>query len=120
MNRKTPYYGLGTLVGLTNFAIANNTVSIIFTGPIARDPSEKLNLDNKKAASILDIGACIVQGIMPYGAQVLLLSNYAQGRINLQLVSMPVTYGFYWQVQYFISYLKYERTALLCLNQRKK
>jgi Na+/H+ antiporter NhaC len=55
------------LVGFANLAIANNTVSIVITGPIAKEINDEYDLNPKKAA-ILDIFSCIVQG-MPYGAR---------------------------------------------------
>ena len=81
-NRRFAYLGIGGLVGMTNMAIANNTVSILVTGPIARKMKDKLKLSKKKVASVLDIFACIVQGILPYGAQVLLLLSYAEGKMG--------------------------------------
>ncbi|WP_311195936.1 Na+/H+ antiporter NhaC family protein [Antarcticibacterium sp. 1MA-6-2] len=82
VNRKTGYLGIGCLVGFTNFAIANNTVSIIVTGSIAKDICSKLKLDKVKVASVLDIFACFTQGLLPYGAQVLLILSYAEGKIG--------------------------------------
>ena len=80
--------GIGSLVGLTNFAIANNTVSIIITGPIAKEIGEGFRIDPRKTATLLDIAACLVQGILPYGAQMLLLLSFAQGRVGyLDLLS---------------------------------
>lgn len=87
INKKSAYLGIGGLVGLTNLAIANNTVSILVTGNIAKDLNDKMKLKNVKVASVLDIFACIIQGILPYGAQVLLLLSYADGKMNyLQLI----------------------------------
>lgn len=86
--RRGAQMGVGTLVGLTNFAIANNTVAIIITGPIAKEIGQGFKVNPKKTAVILDIYACLVQGILPYGAQVLLLLSYAGGRIGyLELMS---------------------------------
>ena len=69
-------------------AIANNTVSIIIAGPIAKTINDEYELDNKKTASILDIFACIFQGLLPYGAQVLMILSFSKGRIDyLDLVS---------------------------------
>ena len=82
LTTKSGYYGIGGLVALTNFAVANNTVSIIVTGSIAKEIKDRLKLEKEKAASVLDIFACIVQGILPYGAQVLLLLSYAEGRMG--------------------------------------
>ncbi|WP_306350346.1 Na+/H+ antiporter NhaC family protein [Flavobacterium sp. '19STA2R22 D10 B1'] len=81
-SKKSAQLGIASLVSITNMAIANNTVSIIITGKIAKEISEKYNIDSKKAASILDIFSCIIQGILPYGAQVLLILSFAGGRLN--------------------------------------
>ena len=86
-SRRFSYLGIGGLVGMTNFAIANNTVSILVTGPIAKEMKDRMKLNNIKVASVLDIFACVVQGILPYGAQVLLLLSYAEGKMNyLELI----------------------------------
>lgn len=88
INKKSAYLGIGGLVGVTNMAIANNTVSILVTGNIAKELKNKMKLEKVKVASVLDIFACIVQGVLPYGAQVLLLLSYAEGKINyLELIS---------------------------------
>ena len=81
-NKKSAQVGIGTLVGLTNLAIANNTVSIVITGGIAREINDEYDLNPKKTATIMDIFSCLVQGILPYGAQVLLLLNFAGGKLN--------------------------------------
>jgi len=80
--------GIASLVGTINMAIANNTVSIIIAGPIAKTINDEYELDNKNTASILDIFACIVQGILPYGAQVLMILSFSNGKIDyVDLVS---------------------------------
>ena len=87
-SKRSAQLGIATLVGTINMAIANNTVSIIIAGPIAKTINDQYHLDNKKTASILDIFACIIQGILPYGAQVLMILSFANGKIDyLDLVS---------------------------------
>jgi len=81
-NRKTAQLGIGYLVGLTNIAIANNTVSIIVTGPVVNVISEDYQLDKRKAAALLDIFACIIQGLLPYGAQILLILSFSNGKFG--------------------------------------
>lgn len=88
ISKKSAQMGIGTLVGLTNIAIANNTVSIVITGKIAKEISDKYDLSTRKVATILDVFSCIVQGILPYGAQVLLIVGFAKGKIDfLDLIS---------------------------------
>lgn len=87
-SKKSAQTGIGALVGLTNLAIANNTVSIVITGSIAKEINDEYNLSAKKTATILDIFSCVIQGILPYGAQVLLILSFADGKLNfLDLIS---------------------------------
>lgn len=74
--------GIGVLVGFANLAIANNTVSIVITGPIAKEINDEYGLSAKKSATILDIFSCVIQGILPYGAQILLILSYANGKLD--------------------------------------
>ncbi len=67
--------GMAGIVALTNSCVANNTVSIVVTGDIAKELAEKHQVSPKRAASVLDIFSCIVQGIIPYGAQALLIAS---------------------------------------------
>lgn len=69
--RKSAELGIASMTALTNMATANNTVAILIASPIARDISEQYHVDPKRTASLLDIFACIFQGILPYGAQIL-------------------------------------------------
>ena len=71
------YFSIAGLVSLVNFCTANNTIAIITVGPLAKDISERFHLDPRKTASILDTFSCLVQGIIPYGAQMLMASGLA-------------------------------------------
>ena len=62
---------MGVLVGLLDIATANNTVAIVMANPIAKEIASEHGISSKKAASILDTFSCIFQGIIPYGAQML-------------------------------------------------
>ncbi len=65
------------LVCLANLCTANNTIAIITTGPIARNIAGRFGVDKRKSASILDTFSCFVQGIIPYGAQMLIAAELA-------------------------------------------
>ena len=77
--RKGGLLGMGLLVGLMDIATANNTVAIVMANPIAKEMSGNYGISNKKAASILDTFSCIFQGILPYGAQMLVAISAASG-----------------------------------------
>ena len=63
--------GMGLLVGAMDIATANNTVAIVMANPIAKEMSEIYGISSRKTASLLDTFSCIFQGIIPYGAQML-------------------------------------------------
>ena len=63
--------GMGLLVGLIDIATANNTVAIVMANPIAKEMAQKYDITPRKTASILDTFSCIFQGMIPYGAQML-------------------------------------------------
>lgn len=63
--------GIGLLVGTMDIATANNTVAIVMANPIAKEIAKEYDITPRKAASLLDTFSCIFQGILPYGAQML-------------------------------------------------
>ena len=69
--RKGGQLGMGLLVGAMDIATANNTVAIVMANPIAADMAENYGISHRKTASLLDTFSCIFQGIIPYGAQML-------------------------------------------------
>jgi Na+/H+ antiporter NhaC len=68
---------IAALVSLVNLCTANNTVAIITVGGLAKHIGDRYGVDNRKAASILDTFSCVVQGIIPYGAQLLMAAGLA-------------------------------------------
>lgn len=68
---------IASLVGLANLCTANNTIAIITAGNISKDITKRFGLDPRKTASILDTFSCVVQGLIPYGAQMLMASGLA-------------------------------------------
>ncbi len=70
--------GISFLTAFMDIATANNTVAIVIAAPIARDISEEYDVEPRVTASLLDTCSCIVQGIIPYGAQLLVASNIAK------------------------------------------
>ena len=69
--KKGGQLGMGLLVGAMDIATANNTVAIVMANPIAKEMSEEYGITPKRAACLLDTFSCIFQGIIPYGAQML-------------------------------------------------
>lgn len=68
---------MGVLVGTMDIATANNTVAIVMANPIAREMSEEYGISPRKAASLLDTFSCVFQGVIPYGAQMLVAISAA-------------------------------------------
>ncbi len=68
---------VAVLVGAMDIATANNTVAIVMANPIAKEMAQDYNISPRKAASILDTFSCIFQGIIPYGAQMLVAISVA-------------------------------------------
>ena len=68
---------IAALVSLTDLCTANNTVAIITVGPLANDIAERYGVDKRKSASILDTFSCFAQGLIPYGAQMLMAAGLA-------------------------------------------
>ena len=70
-------FSIAALVSLANLCTANNTIAIITVGRIAHDISVRFGLDPRKSASILDTFSCLIQGLIPYGAQLLMAAGLA-------------------------------------------
>ena len=68
---------IAILVSVANLCTANNTIAILTTGKVSREITKQYGLDPRKTASILDTFSCFVQGLIPYGAQLLLASKLA-------------------------------------------
>ena len=80
-NEKTGELGIGALVSLADICVANNTVAIIISGPIAKKMCKEFKIDPKRSASLLDTFSCVFQGIIPYSAQVLIAAGFSEGAV---------------------------------------
>lgn len=76
-SKKGGELSIGILVMLTNICTANNTIAILTVGDMARNISEHYGIDKSRTASILDTYSCVIQGLLPYGAQILLAAGFA-------------------------------------------
>ncbi len=92
---KTCEFGIVFLVGVINLFTANNTVAIITAGPIARELSQKYLVDPRRTASLLDTTSCCVQGVIPYGAQILIATSLAA---SISISSFSIMKGLYYPV----------------------
>ena len=69
---------IAALVSVANICTANNTIAILTTGSMAREITARYGIDPRKSASILDTFSCLIQGLIPYGAQLLLAARFAE------------------------------------------
>ena len=87
---------IASLVSFVNLCTANNTIALIMAGPIAKDIADRFHIDPRRSASLLDIFSCFVQGIIPYGAQMLMAAGL--GAVSpieiMQYLYYPYLLGF--------------------------
>jgi len=93
--KKGGQLGMGLLVGAMDIATANNTVAIVMANPIAKEMSQEYGITPKRAACLLDTFSCIFQGVIPYGAQMLVaISACAEMGVTLSAFNI-MQYLFY-------------------------
>ena len=88
--------GVFCLVAAVNCFTANNTVAIVIAGPIAKECADKFKVDPVRVASVLDTASCVVQGLIPYGAQILIAMGVAKG-LGIQVDSLSLVGSLYYQ-----------------------
>ena len=113
--RKMGQLGIGLLVGIMDIATANNTVAIVMANPIAKEMSHEYGISNKKTASILDTFSCIFQGIIPYGAQILVALS-AVKTLGFELSAISVIGNLFYPMTLLLSSLAF----IFLIPQRKE
>lgn len=108
-------FGIAFLVAIVNLFTANNTVAIVIAGPIAKELSDKYNCEGRRVASILDTVSCVVQGLIPYGAQILIASGIAK-TAGMKISSLGLIGHLYYPLFLGIFVL----LAILFSRQKKK
>ena len=96
--------GIGLLVGLMDIATANNTVAIVMANPIASEMAKDYGISPRKTASILDTFSCIFQGVLPYGAQILVALSVVH-TLGLELSAFNIISNLYYPLMLLISSL---------------
>ena len=77
-SKRAAELAIATLTALANICTANNTIAILTVGDISRDISKKFGIQPRRTASLMDTTSCFIQGIIPYGAQLLIASGLAK------------------------------------------
>ena len=104
--------GMGLLVGAMDIATANNTVAIVMANPIAKEMAQEYGITPRKTASILDTFSCIFQGIIPYGAQMLVAIsavNELGGDISAFQIMPKLYYPMFLLLASIVTILKRDR-----------
>jgi len=112
--KKAGQLGIGLLVGLMDIATANNTVAIVMANPIATEIAKEYDISPRKTASILDTFSCIFQGILPYGAQMLVALS-AVNTMGFELGAFAVISHMFYPMMLLISSLIF----MFVIPQRK-
>ena len=113
--KKNGQLGMGLLVGAMDIATANNTVAIVMANPIAREMAETYGVSNKKTASLLDTFSCVFQGIIPYGAQMLVAISTA-ANMGYQVSAFQIIPNLFYPFLLLISSLVF----IYIIPERKK
>ncbi|WP_448775857.1 Na+/H+ antiporter NhaC family protein [Blautia sp.] len=111
--RKGGQLGMGLLVGTMDIATANNTVAIVMANPIAREMAQEYGITPRKTASLLDTFSCIFQGIIPYGAQMLVAIsavNELGGEISAFQIIPKLFYPMFLLLMSIITIMRSEKT----------
>jgi len=93
---KTCEFGVFLLVSAVNLFTANNTVAIVIAGPIAKECSDRFKANPVRIASVLDTASCVIQGLIPYGAQILIAIGVAKG-LDMTVDSFSLLKCLYYQ-----------------------
>ena len=112
--KKGGQLGMGLLVGAMDIATANNTVAIVMANPIAKEMSEEYGISPKRAACLLDTFSCIFQGVIPYGAQ-LLVAISAAAELGVTLSAFNIMQYLFYPYLLLVSSL----IAIYCFNEKK-
>lgn len=110
-------FGVSLVVSAVNLITANNTVAIVIAGPVARELSEKYGCNPKRIAAILDVASCIVQGLIPYGAQILIAVGVATNpeTFNLEVSALALIKTMYYQLLMIVALI-----AFIVIPSKKK
>ena len=96
--------GMGLLVGAMDIATANNTVAIVMANPIAKEMADEYGISARKSASILDTFSCIFQGVIPYGAQMLVAVSAAM-ELGAEVSAFEILPNLYYPYMLLVSSL---------------
>ena len=106
--------GMGLLVGVMDIATANNTVAIVMANPIAREMSQEYGVSPRRAACLLDTFSCIFQGVIPYGAQMLVAISAVAG-MGLSISAFEIMACLFYPYLLLVSSL----IAIYCFKEKK-
>ena len=113
--RRGGQLGVGLLVGTMDIATANNTVAIVMANPIAKEMSTDYGISSKRAACLLDTFSCIFQGVIPYGAQ-MLVAITACAEMGVQISAFDIMGYLYYPYLLLVSSL----IAIFVVGEKKK
>ena len=106
--------GMGLLVGAMDIATANNTVAIVMANPIAKEMSQEYGISSQRAACLLDTFSCIFQGVIPYGAQMLVAISTVAG-MGLTISAFQIMQYLFYPYLLLVSSL----VAIFCFKEKK-
>ena len=92
--KRSAELGIAAIVSITDIAVANNTVAILINGEVAKSLCHSFKVDPRRSAALLSTFSSIFQGLIPYGAQMLILTGFTTGKVS-PLTILPYTWFLY-------------------------
>ncbi|MCG8581300.1 MAG: hypothetical protein MI866_15365 [Bacteroidales bacterium] len=96
-------FSIVALTGIVNIFTANNTIAILMSGPIVKNIAGKFNITPKRSASLMDTASCFIQGVLPYGAQILAGVGLAAGALSPLDIMSNLYYPFFMGLTVIVS-----------------
>lgn len=109
-------FGIAFLTGIVNACVANNTIAILIVGPVAKEIAENNNVRLDRSASIMDTISCFIQGILPYGAQILTVLSLVGFSISPFSIIQHLYYPFFIGIATFVYIFFFSKKS----NDKKK
>ena len=116
--KKSAQFGIATLTSVADIALANNTIAIIVVGPMVKEIRQKYDLNKNKVAAFVSIFPAVFQGLIPYGAQMLILVSMANNYVGVN--QMTISFLDVWKYAWYLYLLFFSAIIFITFNRLER